>query len=80
MPIHNVTHKGRAVAFCFIHFLSFGFPEGFGLPLVESLFLGNIVVGYDGIGGRILNFAAHMTHFFHANIVILMLLFGIRTA
>lgn len=32
-------------------FLSFGYPEGFGLPLAEALVSGCYVVGYDGIGG-----------------------------
>jgi hypothetical protein len=33
-------------------FLSFGFPEGFGLPLAESLACGCRLVGYDGVGGQ----------------------------
>ena len=33
-------------------FLSFGYPEGFGLPLAEAIASGCMVVGYDGIGGR----------------------------
>lgn len=33
-------------------FLSFGYPEGFGLPLAEALSTGCYIVGYDGIGGR----------------------------
>ena len=33
-------------------FLSFGFPEGFGLPLAESLACGCRLVGYDGVGGK----------------------------
>ena len=32
-------------------FLSFGYPEGFGLPLAEAIVSGCHVVGYDGIGG-----------------------------
>lgn len=32
-------------------FLSFGYPEGFGLPLAEAIVSGCMVVGYDGIGG-----------------------------
>ena len=32
-------------------FLSFGYPEGFGLPLAEAIVSGCYVVGYDGIGG-----------------------------
>ena len=32
-------------------FLSFGYPEGFGLPLAEAIVSGCPVVGYDGLGG-----------------------------
>ena len=32
-------------------FLSFGYPEGFGLPLAEAIISGCFLVGYDGIGG-----------------------------
>ena len=32
-------------------FLSFGYPEGFGLPLAEAIISGCLLVGYDGIGG-----------------------------
>jgi Glycosyl transferases group 1 len=33
-------------------FLSFGLREGFGLPPLEALACGCLVVGYDGLGGR----------------------------
>ena len=33
-------------------FLSFGHPEGFGLPPLEAMRCGCVVVGYDGLGGR----------------------------
>ncbi len=33
-------------------FLSFGHPEGFGLPPAEAMACGCIVVGYHGMGGR----------------------------
>lgn len=33
-------------------FLSFGHPEGFGLPVAEALSCGCAVVGYSGLGGR----------------------------
>ena len=41
------THMKRSFLF-----LSFGFPEGFGLPLAESLACGCKLVGYDGVGGK----------------------------
>lgn len=33
-------------------FLSFGHPEGFGLPAAEAMAAGCVVVGYHGFGGR----------------------------
>jgi len=33
-------------------FLSFGGPEGFGMPPVEAAFAGCKVIGFDGIGGE----------------------------
>ena len=33
-------------------FLSFGHPEGFGLPPVEAMRCGCVVIGYHGLGGR----------------------------
>jgi glycosyltransferase involved in cell wall biosynthesis len=33
-------------------FLSFGYPEGFGLPVIEAMLCGCLVVGYHGNGGR----------------------------
>lgn len=33
-------------------FLSFGYPEGFGLPAAEAMRSGCVVVGYHGDGGR----------------------------
>lgn len=33
-------------------FLSFGHPEGFGLPVAEALGCGCAVIGYSGLGGR----------------------------
>lgn len=33
-------------------FLSFGAPEGFGIPPAEALARGCVVIGYDGGGGR----------------------------
>lgn len=33
-------------------FLSFGHPEGFGLPAAEALACGCYLIGYNGLGGR----------------------------
>ncbi len=33
-------------------FLSFGHPEGFGLPLAEAAACGCYLIGYSGLGGR----------------------------
>jgi glycosyltransferase involved in cell wall biosynthesis len=33
-------------------FLSFPYQEGFGLPAVEAMACGNLVIGYDGMSGR----------------------------
>lgn len=33
-------------------FLSFGHPEGFGLPLAEAMACGCYCIGYSGLGGR----------------------------
>lgn len=33
-------------------FLSFGHPEGFGLPALEAMSAGCLVIGYHGMGGR----------------------------
>lgn len=53
VPIHNLpeeqvisTMRDSAV------FLSFGYPEGFGLPPAEAMASGCVVVGYHGNGGR----------------------------
>lgn len=53
LPIENCSHSEV------IHllqksliFLSFGHPEGFGLPVAEALACGCAVVGYSGLGGR----------------------------
>ena len=32
--------------------LSFGHPEGFGLPVAEAMACGCSVIGYSGLGGR----------------------------
>ena len=53
IPIQNLTHQ---IVLNHLRdsllFLSFGHPEGFGLPLAEALVNCCAVVGYSGLGGR----------------------------
>lgn len=51
--IHNATlgDVARVVRESAV-FLSFGYPEGFGLPPAEAMAAGCVVVGYHGWGGR----------------------------
>ena len=53
VPIQNLKHQ-RVVEVLSesLLFLSFGHPEGFGLPLAEALINCCAVVGYSGLGGR----------------------------
>ena len=53
IPIKNFTHEQvlSTLSSSFL-FLSFGHPEGFGLPVAEALASGCFVVGYSGLGGR----------------------------
>ena len=52
-PIHHSTHHevSRILGESLI-FLSFGHPEGFGLPVAEAFASGCVVIGYSGLGGR----------------------------
>lgn len=52
-PIDGLTHSAviQLMSESFL-FLSFGHPEGFGLPVAEALASGCAVVGYSGLGGR----------------------------
>ena len=52
-PIINVSHE-KVIELMqeSLIFLSFGFPEGFGLPVAEAMACGCAVIGYDGLGGR----------------------------
>ena len=52
-PIINLSHE-KVIELMreSLIFLSFGFPEGFGLPVAEAMACGCAVVGYDGLGGR----------------------------
>lgn len=53
IPIQNLSHDD---VLCVLQesvlFLSFGHPEGFGLPIAEAMACGCSVVGYSGLGGR----------------------------
>jgi len=52
-PIINLSHdEVITVMQESLLFLSFGFPEGFGLPVAEAFACGCAVIGYDGLGGR----------------------------
>ena len=52
-PIVNASHNEVInVLQKSLIFLSFGHPEGFGLPVAEALASGCSVVGYSGLGGR----------------------------
>ena len=53
IPIKNFTHEQViSTLSSSLLFLSFGHPEGFGLPVAEALAAGCFVVGYSGLGGR----------------------------
>lgn len=51
--IENCSHDAVVEALqSSLVFLSFGHPEGFGLPVAEAMACGCAVVGYSGLGGR----------------------------
>lgn len=53
IPIKNSSHQQViSTLSSSLIFLSFGHPEGFGLPIAEALAAGCFVVGYSGLGGR----------------------------
>ena len=53
LPIKNLPHSDAVQLLSKSSlFLSFGFPEGFGLPILESLACQTPVIGYSGLGGR----------------------------
>lgn len=53
VPIQNMSQSEvSSVLKKSIAFLSFGHPEGFGLPVAEALACGCYLIGYSGIGGR----------------------------
>jgi len=52
-PLDNLSEAETAEAMRRARFyLSFGHPEGFGLPAAEAMACGCVVVGYHGGGGR----------------------------
>lgn len=52
-PIHGVSETEAArILRESLMYLSFGHPEGFGLPAAEAMACGCVTVGYHGMGGR----------------------------
>ena len=52
-PISSMSHSSvLSVLKSSMMFLSFGHPEGFGLPVAEALCCGCSICGYTGLGGR----------------------------
>ncbi len=53
LPLQGLKHEQVAESLSNARlFLSFGHPEGFGLPIAEAMAAGCWVVGYSGGGGR----------------------------
>ena len=53
LPLHGLALADVAAALgSSMLFLSFGGPEGFGLPVAEAIACECFVVGYSGVGGR----------------------------
>jgi hypothetical protein len=53
VPVQQMRHQeAAAILRESAVFLSFGHPEGFGLPAAEAMACGCVVVGYHGNGGR----------------------------
>ena len=53
IPIEGKTHQEVShILSESLIFLSFGHPEGFGLPVAEAFASGCSVIGYSGLGGR----------------------------
>lgn len=52
VPIHNFSHDDTIKVLSeSLLFLSFGHPEGFGLPVAEAMACKCFVIGYSGLGG-----------------------------
>jgi len=52
-PLVSMSHKEIAAKLNkSLIFLSFGNPEGFGLPVAEAMAAGNMVIGYSGQGAK----------------------------
>jgi glycosyltransferase involved in cell wall biosynthesis len=52
LPVHNSNEAHAAAALReSLLFLSFGYPEGFGLPPLEAMACGCLTIGYHGFGG-----------------------------
>tara|TARA_Y100001933_G_scaffold262634_1_gene321079 strand:- start:1279 stop:2271 length:993 start_codon:yes stop_codon:yes gene_type:complete len=53
VPIKNMNHENVISTLLMSSlFLSFGHPEGFGLPVAEAFACGCSVIGFSGLGGR----------------------------
>ena len=53
VPIHNKSHQETIQILSeSLVFLSFGHPEGFGLPVAEAMACKCFVIGYTGLGGN----------------------------
>ena len=64
IPIQNMDHKNVIdILLESSLFLSFGHPEGFGLPVAEAFACGCSVVGFSGLGGRELFHRAKLFNF-----------------
>jgi hypothetical protein len=52
-PIHDLSESAAAAVLRqSLFFLSFGHPEGFGLPAAEAMACACLTVGYHGMGGK----------------------------
>ena len=76
LPISNLPHSQVLNAFQSSWlYLSFGHPEGFGLPVAEALANGCAVVGYTGLGRELLSLRISSVMLTQLNLVIGLVLF-----